>query len=429
MSTRRRPSNLPSGPLAAACFSAAFWSACAGGGHPSTGDEASSTKSRITAPAASSDDLATLAADNRRFAVDVYQALRATPGNLIFSPESISLALAMTYGGAAGNTALQMATALRFSLPPDRLHPAFDALDLALTSRGAGGQAGAFQLQLANSLWTQTGFTLLPSYLDLLAQNYGAAAHLVDFINATEAARADINQWVSDQTSGKIPDLLQPGAIDMTTRLVLANAVYFKADWATPFDPQSPDGTFTTLTGTVTVPMMHGPENISLWKGAGYQAASVPYVGNTTSMVVIVPDAGTFDAFEAALTGDVLDGILAAPSAVSGGLSMPKFKLKEALSLRGVLSGLGMTDAFDPTLADFSGMDGARDLFVGDVIHQALIAVDEKGTEAAAATAVVVVTSAAILNNLFVNRPFLFLIRDDATSSILFLGRVVDPSM
>lgn len=402
-----------------------FLGAC-GSDHPPTGEEVQSAKSRITAPTVSGDDLTTLAADNRHFAVDVYQSLRATPGNVIFSPESISFALAMTYGGAAGTTATQMATALHFSLPPERLHPAFDDLDLTLASRGAAG-GGTFQLKLADSLWAQSGFMILPAYLDLLAENYGAAVHLVDFIGAAEAARDSINQWVSDQTSGNIPDLLSPGAVDASTRLVLANAVYFKADWATPFDHDSPTGTFHAPTGDRAVEMMQGPTSIPLWSGAGYQAAAVPYVGQTTSMVLIVPDAGTFDAFEAALTGEVLDGILAAPSVTSGALSMPKFAFKEGLSLKALLSGLGMTDAFTPDVADFSGIDGARDLFVGDVIHQALIAVDEQGTTAAASTAVIIRDSAATLNNLIVDRPFLFLIRDDATSSILFLGRVVDP--
>jgi serpin B len=405
-----------------------FLSSC-GRSSPSTGQAVRSTKNRISSPSVSSDDLATLSADNRGFAVDVYQALRATPGNLIFSPESISLALAMTYGGAAGTTATQMAVAMHFTLPPEKLHPAFDALDLALTSRGIGGDTGAFNLRLANSLWAQDGFMLLPEYLDLLAENYGVGVHLVDFMGATEAARMSINQWVSTETAARIPALLAPGVLDITTRLVLTNAVYFKADWVTPFRANSSNGNFNTPGGAVSVPMMQGPDDIFLWSGAGYQAASLPFVGGAASMVLIVPDAGTFDAFETALTVDILDGILTTPSTTLGGLSMPRFKFKQDLSLKAVLAGLGMTDAFSPGTADLSGMDGLHDLYVSNVVHQALISVDEKGTEAAAATAVVIARQSAVLNFLSVDRPFLFLIRDDATSSILFLGRVVDPSL
>ncbi|HEY4183744.1 MAG TPA: serpin family protein [Polyangia bacterium] len=397
-----------------------------GGGSTSSGVVVQSDKARITAPVLAAGDLAQLASDNNHFAVDLYQAVRAPAGNLIFSPESISIALAMTYAGAAGTTATQMASALHFSLAPARLHPAFDALDLALTSPGSG--AGTFQLSLANALWAQQGFTLQPTFLDLLAENYGAGVHLVDFESATESARLSINQWVSEKTAGKIPDLLMQGVLDPSTRLVLTNAVYFKADWVTSFDKDSPDGTFNAPSGPVTVPMMRGPENVALWTGNGYSAASLPYVGGTTSMVLIVPDAGTFDTFEAGLTADTLAAITAAPDATQGALSMPRFKFTRSFGLRDVLMQLGMTDAFAPELADFSGIDGQRDLLISDVIHQADIAVDEKGTEAAAATAVVIRTQAVVSNNLFIDRPFLFLIRDDATSSILFMGRVSDPS-
>ena len=203
---------------------------------PSTAPtEVKSAKVRITAPAVDGSDQTTLATDDRHFAWDLYQAVRATPGvgNLAFSPASISIALAMTYGGARGATATEMAATLHFSLPPERLHPTFDALDLALEAPVSDGSA--FRLTLANAIWGQQGFALLPDYLDLLAENYGAGVHVVDFLRAPDDARMTINQWVSDQTNAKIPELLGPGSVDSGTALVLTNAVYFHADWRTPF--------------------------------------------------------------------------------------------------------------------------------------------------------------------------------------------------
>ena len=417
---------------AAATLALAGCGADSGGGAAS-GTEMRSDKVRITSPVVSTDDAATLASDNRHFAWDLYQKVSAgSSDNLVFSPASISIALAMTYGGAAGTTASQMATTLHFSLPPERLHPAFDALDLALESPPASADAGSFRLSLANALWGQQGFTILPAYLDLLAENYGAGLQLVDFEGATEPARLTINQWVSDETAGKIPDLIPKGVLDALTRLVLTNAVYFKADWQAPFDANSPDGTFNSPSGPVQVPMMasHDGPPVPAWSGAGYRAAALPYKGGTTSLVLIVPDAGTFDAFASGLTSDALDAILTAAPSDSTTVSLPRFKFMTTLPLSDVLSSMGMVDAFEGTKADLSGIDGGHDLFIKAVLHQALIAVDEKGTEAAAATAVIGETDGAVFNPnpLIVDRPFLFAIRDDATGAIVFLGRVLDPS-
>jgi serpin B len=393
--------------------------------------EVKSAKVRITAPTVDGSDQTTLATDDRHFAWDLYQAVRAAPGvgNLAFSPASISIALAMVYGGARGATATEMVATLRFSLPPERLHPAFDALDLALEAPVSDGTA--FRLTLANAIWGQQGLALLPDFLDLLAENYGAGVHTVDFLRAPDDARMTINQWVSDQTSAKLPELLGPGSVDSGTALVLTNAVYFHADWRTPFAAMTHDGAFQAPTGSVQVPMMAGADDVMPgWSGTGYHAVSVPYVDprGSTSMVLVVPDAGTFDAFEAGLTFDALEAILAAKPSTSVVLSMPRFKLQTSLGLAKTLAAMGMKTAFSGD-ADFSGIDGARDLFIQDVIHQAMVAVDEKGTEAAAATAVTLARGAAVLGApLVVDRPFIFAIRDDATGTMLFLGRVVDPS-
>jgi serpin B len=417
----------------------AFWlvlggARCGGGGaagdHGPTGQDVRSNAARDTAPLVSADDAATLAADNGRFAVDLYQQLRATnSGNLVFSPASVSLALAMAYAGAATTTASQMAATLRFTLPPERLHPAFDALDLALTAAPAGNDPSAFRLAIANDTWGQQGFAFLPGYLDVLARDYGAGLRAVDFAGATEAARQAINNRVAQETEQQIPELLAAGALDPSTRLVLTDAVFFHGDWTTAFNAPSPDGAFHAPTGDVSVPMMSGPEGIELWSGTGFSAAALPYVGGTTSMIVVVPDAGTFAAFEAAFTADAAAAVLAPPASghTRGGIVLPRFKFRTGVNLAGTLAAMGMTDAFSPGAADFSGIDGGRDLFISDVIHQATIAVDEQGTTAAAATAIVIRTN-GVISSLLVDRPFLFFIRHDPTGAILFAGRVVDPS-
>jgi len=402
---------------------------CGGGGGDegmTSGPVARSSEARLTDPQVPGEDLAALAAGNDALAVDLYQTLRTTPGNMVFAPESLSLALAMTYGGAAGNTAAQMAATMHFALPAERLHPAFDALDLALNAPATA--PAAFRLTVANAVWAQQGFAVLPSFLDLLARYYGAGVRLADFRGASETSRQVINQWVSDQTAGKLPELLMAGAINSLTKMVLTNAIYFKADWQTPFAPQSPTGTFNAPAGPVSVPMMTGPAEVPVWTGTGYTAARLPYAGGTTSLVVIVPDAGTFDAFEAALTADELQAVLAsAVAATSQGVSLPRFAVGQHFSVRTALMALGMNDAFSTGTADFSGIDGDRDLFIQDVVHQANVAVDEQGTEAAAATAVIIGRK-GVVQTLRVDRPFLFLIRDDASGATLFMGRVLDPS-
>ncbi len=357
----------------------------------------------------------------------MHKRLRAQEtGNFIFSQTSISTALAMLYAGAATTTAAEMASTLHFSLPAERLHAAFNALDLALTTPPAGGDAAAFRLKLANSSWVQDGFNVLPTYLDTLAVNYGAGLFQKDFTTQAEAARVDINGWVSDQTEAQIPELFPQGSITTMTRLVLANAVFFHGDWKKPFNHNSQNAPFHAPGGDVSVPMMIGSGNARLWSGAGYAAASAAYVGDTASMIVVVPDAGTFDTFEAGLTAESLAAILSPAQAGGGDLIMPRFKFNTGVALKDTLTAMGMPEAFSLG-ADFSGINGGRDLHVQSVIHKAIIAVDEKGTTAAAATGVVVGTT-SLPPQLRADRPFLFFIRHDPTGAILFQGRVVDPS-
>jgi len=391
-------------------------------------NELRSSKLRVTAPAVSSEDGATFANDNLAFSLDMYLALRSSQqGNFLFSQTSISTALAMLYAGSATSTSAQMADALHFSLPAPRLHAAFNALDLALTTPPPTSNAAAFRLEVANSIWIQKDFSVLPSYLDTLAENYGAGLFVEDFATAPEPARQAINGWVADRTEDQIPTLFPEGSINTLTRLVLANAVFFHGDWKVQFPKNSPNGTFHALSGDVSVPTMHGDHNAGIWSGPGWNAGALDYVGDTVSMIIVVPDAGTFASFEAGLTVESMSAILAGalPSG-SADLIMPRFKFATDVSLNDTLSALGMPEAFGDG-ADFSGINGARNLRVQSVIHKAIIAVDEKGTTASAATGVSVgLTSAP--PTLIVDRPFLFFIRHNATGAILFEGRVVDPS-
>jgi serpin B len=393
-----------------------------------------SDKERVTSPQVADPDLSELVEGNGAFALDLYHALRGKGGNLFYSPYSISVALAMTYAGARGETEQQMADALHYTLPQDRLHPAFNALDLALASRGEGarGKDGeGFRLHIANAIWGQAGYTFLSEFLDVLAVNYGAGLRLVDFVAASEEARVTINDWVSEQTEGRIKDLIPSGAIDALTRLVLTNAIYFNAAWSVPFQEElTEDGPFYLLDGTeVTVPMMKQIESLGYAAGQGYQAVELPYDGYELSMVLLVPEAGEFDAFEDALDVERVESILQNLAPTQVALSMPKFTIESSFSLVDALDALGMPDAFSEK-ADFSGMTGNRELFVSDVVHKAFVSVDEAGTEAAAATAVIMALTAAPAEpiRVTVDRPFIFAIRDIETGALLFVGRVIDPS-
>jgi serpin B len=394
---------------------------------------ARSEKPRATPPAGAEADLVELVAGNSAFAFDLYQAVRESEGNLFYSPYSISQALAMTYAGARGETKQQMADTLSFTLSDDRLHPAFNALDLDIAHRGEGAEARAeerFQLNIANALWGQQGFAFLSEFLDVLAQNYGAGLRILDFVTAPEESRVTINDWVSDQTAGKIPDLIPQGIIDDLTRLVLTNAIYFNAGWLFPFEPQdTQDGPFHLLDGgEVTVPMMKQGQELSYAEGEGYQAVSLPYGMSGLSMVLLVPPAGQFGAFESSLSAERVDAIVKGLGRWSVTLSMPKFDFESSFDLGETLATMGMPDAFTE-LADFSGMTGSRDLLIQAVVHKAFVSVDEEGTEAAAATAVVMgPTSVPEHVDLTIDRPFIFLIRDYETGTVLFVGRVVNPT-
>jgi len=382
-------------------------------------------------PPAITADQATVAEGNNAFAVDLYGQLRKQDGNLFFSPESISTAFAMAYAGARGTTSVQMANTLHFALPPDRLHPAMGTLLTSLNAAHPG-----YQLHVADALWAEKDFTFLDDYLKLTSADYGAGFNRVDFKGAPESVRQTINQWVEQKTENKIKDLIPPRAISPATRLVLTNAIYFKGDWETKFDKaQTQDEDFhLSAAQNVKAPLMHSSAKFGYFKGDTFQALNIPYKSGELSMVVLLPnDVAGLPALEKSMTAanvnQWLSQLHVGPKVI---VTLPKFKMTDQLELSNALGALGMAQAFQPGTADFSGMTGRRDFWISSAIHKAFIDVNEEGTEAAAATAIVMRSMAMAREQPPVifraDHPFLFLIRDNRSGSILFMGRVTDPT-
>ncbi len=406
-----------------------------------------SAQQRNTDPQLSEREQEILATNQVGFAVDFYHAVRSSPestGKDIFlSPHSVSIALAMTYAGARGETAAEMKKALHFALPDDRLHTGFGYLDLELASRDKGPNDDAIQfrvnvgkplrLNVASSIWGQKGSSFETPFLDNLAINYGSGLNVVDFIGETEKSRVAINRWVEEQTEKRITDLLPKAIISPDTRMVLVNAVYFDAAWASPFPPGSTKpGPFTKLDGsTVDVTMMNAVSEHPYAKTDGYEAVEMPYDGDALSMLVIAPTKGTFAKFEAALTGGKVLDILASLEKKELNLFFPKLKCEGAFKLKDPLKALGMQKAFDPSGADFSGMSTTERLSVQDVVHKTFVEIDERGTIAAAATGLVNVAASAPPPppEMRVDRPFIAAIIDRPTKTLLFLGRILEPKL
>jgi serpin B len=383
---------------------------------------------------AQAEDAAKVADGCNRFAFDLYAHLLRQEGNLFFSPYSISTALAMTSAGARGQTADQMVDVLRFPKDlrahPASLHAACAGLQNDLNAAGA---KGAFDLAVANRLWGQKGYEFLPDFLALVEKNYGAGIEQVDFARATEAARQTINAWIEKQTRDKIKDLLKPGVLDAMTRLVLTNAIYFKGKWASEFDKKltRDEDFFVTPEKKVTAPLMRRTAEFGYFDGGEMHALELAYQGDRLAMVVLLPKSKDgIEGLEAALTPNMLEGTCAGLRRREVQVALPRFKTTAEFSLKDPLVAMGMTDAFDPAKADFSGMSGKKDLFISAVVHKAFVDVNEEGTEAAAATAVVArMTAVAEPPPVFrADHPFLFLIRDTRSGAILFLGRILDPT-
>ena len=397
-----------------------------------------SDKARERDPDADLADVRALAEGNTAFALDLYRQLLEDAGddNLFYSPHSIAIALSMTYAGAEGETAEQMAETLHIPLPESQYYAAFNRLDLLLAGRGEGAEGKddeGFRLNVVNALWGQQGYAFLSAFLDTLAENYGAGLRTLDFESDPEGARRTINAWVSDQTEGRIEDLIPQGVLTALTRLVLTNAIFFNAAWAEPFNEElTEDAPFTLLDGSeISVPMMRKTTQYAYAEGEGYQAVALPYDGNELSMLVVLPEAGTLETYESGLSVAGLNEIVDRLQAQSVALTMPRFETRSAFSLVDALEALGMEDAFSQDDADFSGMTEKPELYITEVVHEAFVSVDEKGTEAAAATAVVMtLRSAAPIEpvEMRIDHPFLIFIRDIETGAVLFVGRIVDPS-
>lgn len=383
-------------------------------------------------------DQAALVQGNNAFAIELYQHLKDQPGNLFFSPESISTALAMTYAGARGKTAAEMAKVLHFTLPPDKLHPAMGKL---LAERNAPHDG--YQLKEADALWGQQGCTFLPDFLKLTKDNYGAAFNQVNFAD-TETARQTINHWVAQQTNDKIINLIAQGILTPKTRLVLTDAIYFKGEWETQFDKKltRDENFFLTPTQAIKVPMMHRTGTFRYLDGGAFQALAIPYKGKELSMVIFLPkQPDGLTAFEQTLTPDNLQQWLGHLNATSRVIvTLSRFKMTKPIRLREMLEALGIKQAFDGRNANFSEMASkdempkAGTLYIGAVVHDAFVAVDEKGTKAAAATGVgldilamtpLVPSPQSIIFR--ADHPFLFVIRDNGSNIILFMGRVARP--
>lgn len=409
---------------------------------PTTGPGAAVELARADVPRAASTDvtdaeIADLVAGNAAFAFDLFRLAAAGGENTLLSPYSIAAALTMTYAGARGDTAAEMRDVLHLGLSDERVHTARNELDLRIASVPApipDDDREPFAIRVANSLWGQRGYPFLESFLTLLAAEYDAGMNLVDFAAAAEQARRAINAWVEDQTEGRIVDLIPEGVVTDLTRLVLVNAIWFTANWAEQFAPEdTADGPFALVDGTtVTVPVMHGSFRLPYAEGDGYVAVRLPYAGDA-SMVIVLPDAGRFDEIVGGFGAADLAAVASGEADHQVDLALPSFEFRSEFALKPALRQLGMVAAFtEPSLpggADLTGMTEQRELFVHEVVHQAYIAVDEEGTEAAAATAVIIgLESMPPPATVTVDRPFLFLIEHGGTGEILFIGQVTDPS-
>jgi serpin B len=384
----------------------------------------------LQAHSAGGTDMKPLVDGNTAFALQLYGKLQPTGGNLVFSPYSISSALAMTYAGARGETALQMKHALHFDKSETRLHPLFSQLDAALKAA-----QGRNELSMANSLWPEEKYPFHDEFLSLLKNDYGATVTPLDFGRDANKARTIINRWVDGKTRHKITEIIGPGVLDEMTRMVLVNAIYFKGTWATPFAASAtqPDKFYTKPGTTITVPFMHTGGHFGYGEADQLQVLALPYIGQKLEMIILLPrNRDSLAKLESNLNPASLASWLEKAEDQSVNVTLPKFKMSTGLVLSNTLQAMGMKDAFSAD-ADFSGMDGTPHwLYLSAVLHKAQIDVNEKGTEAAAATGVGVTELGAMRveeppREFRADHPFLFLIQDTTTDSILFMGRVMNP--
>lgn len=374
---------------------------------------------------------ASLVEGNSAFALDLYAQLSSAPGNVFFSPYSISTCLAMTYAGARGNTAAEMARVLHFDAGDARLYGSFGKLQRQVSE--AEKQPG-IELEIANALWAQKDEPLLPAFLKVANDDYQASVEQADFKTSADVVARKINQWVAQKTKDRIQEILSPGSLDRDTRLVLANAIYFKGRWANPFwKAGTSSQPFHLSRGDeIMAPLMHTSDDVKYFEDGGLQALELPYNGGELSMVILLPrKINALPRMERKLKPKELDFILAKMKKQTVEIFLPKFKEESDFVLNDTLAKMGMPDAFNGATADFSGLNGKRDLYISHVLHKAWVEVTEEGTEAAVATIVLAeheISERPPPPPIFrADHPFIFLIRDIRSGSLLFIGRLADP--
>jgi len=367
---------------------------------------------------------------NNRFALDLYAQLKGKGAeeNVFFSPYSIFIALTMTYEGAKGETAREMEYVVH--IPEDA---ALRRPNLARLYNIINKKEKKYKLSTANALWAQKGYPFLKEYTEGIERYYGGKISTLDFAMDSENARKTINKWVEEQTNNKIKDLIPSGVLNALTRLVLTNAIYFKGMWLKQFnEEETKEEDFRIGSGKrVKVKMMQLVGHEARFKYAeidGVQILEMPYEGEEVSMLIILPEQDDIVELEKSITLEKLSEWKSMMGMQRVDVFIPRFKLKTKYFMADLLKKMGMPTPFSD-LADFSGMNGTGDLCIQDVIHQAFVEVNEEGTEAAAATGVVVgITSATIRTPVFrADHPFIFIIQENTTGSILFMGRVSNP--
>jgi serpin B len=389
---------------------------------------------RVESPIVSDEQEAALRDGNNAFAFDLFHIIDLEKvGNLVYSPYSVWMAFSMVYAGALGETEVQMGDVFHF-LSQNSQHVTLNAIDQelqALSTLNAAEEKGTpFQLGLADAVWSQEGFAIKQPYLDLLATQYGAGLRVLDFQSSKETAREAINAWVDEKTEGRIKEIAGPGSISADTRLVLTNAIYFKAGWAYKFDQkETADGKFTLIDGKqVTTPIMHLRAPLDHVENEEYQAVRLPYVFQRVEMWIILPAEGRFKAVQDKLGSDLMNNIKQEVGMDDVTLTLPSFDFASELALNILLTQMGLTQAFCPA-GDYGGIVEDGGLCIDQAVHKATITVDEEGTEATAATMVAMPVSIMEEIKLTVNRPFIFAIVAQESGLILFLGQVLDPTV
>lgn len=362
-----------------------------------------------------------------RFGLELFKMVSSGNENIIVSPWSVSTAMAMTYGGAAGETEKQMAAVLHFEPNTDDFHAKYSAYIEAIRKLDGKG----IQLHVANALWAQKNYDFRKEYLKSTTSHYGAALKYADFRGNTEGARKAINEWTEAETEKKITNLLAPGMLNDMTRLVLVNAIYFQSNWEKQFDKKKTTvmDFFMDENTRIQVPFMVAEDNFGYSKNENCELLRLDYKGGNVSMIILLPlDKNGLNDLIQSLTVEKFNAMTSDINPLKTRVLLPKFKTTSEFELSDVLKKMGMPHPFS-TEADLSLMTGKKDLQIDKVVHKAFIEVDETGTEAAAATAVVIREKSAPvgLQEFRADHPFMFVIRDNSSGTILFSGKIFNP--